>query len=118
MTLPQPADLTSLVLRTDFSDEAKWLTLQALLDSQSEHPHATYVCDPAYADVNFSGAASTKSEGHLCSGPGFHQISCVVSFTLVSKPGGGTRGPVGDVRTAIPLGFLGRGLRSSMIVGW
>ncbi|MEU7864904.1 hypothetical protein [Nonomuraea sp. NPDC049141] len=51
MSLPQPADLTSLVLRTDFSDDSKWLALQALLDGLSEYADATYVSDPAYADV-------------------------------------------------------------------
>lgn len=50
MNLPQPTDLTSLVLRTDFSDDAKWLTLQRLLDNHSEYG-ATYVSDPGYAEV-------------------------------------------------------------------
>lgn len=64
-SLPQPADLTSLVLRTDFSDDAKWLALQSLLDSQSEYGDATYLSDPVYAGVTVqalveAAAAATR----------------------------------------------------------
>ncbi|MFI7542968.1 DUF6924 domain-containing protein [Actinoplanes sp. NPDC049599] len=49
--LPSPADLTSLVLRTDFSDDAAWDELRAVLRSEGAHRSATYVSDPAYAGV-------------------------------------------------------------------
>ncbi|MFE9627343.1 DUF6924 domain-containing protein [Streptomyces sp. NPDC006527] len=48
MALPQPDDLTSLVLRTDFADDAAWDALCAVFDED----HATFVSDPRYADVS------------------------------------------------------------------
>ncbi|WP_425558601.1 DUF6924 domain-containing protein [Catenulispora subtropica] len=48
MSLPQPREDTSLVLRTDFSDEAAWDALRAAIDAQDEHGEATYVGDAAY----------------------------------------------------------------------
>ncbi|MEO3824347.1 hypothetical protein [Actinomadura sp. B10D3] len=51
MRLSQPDDLTSLAPRTDSSDDAKWQALLSVLDSRSEYGDATYVSDPAYADV-------------------------------------------------------------------
>jgi hypothetical protein len=50
-SLPQPDDLTSLVLRTDFSDDAAWEMLQASIDSVEDDRHATYVSDRAFAGV-------------------------------------------------------------------
>jgi hypothetical protein len=50
-SLPQPDDLTSLVLRTDFSDDTAWDLLQAAIDSSHAYRNATYVSDPAYAGV-------------------------------------------------------------------
>ncbi|MGE7386910.1 DUF6924 domain-containing protein [Streptomyces sp. NPDC004126] len=52
MPLPQPADLTSLVLRTDFCDDAAWDAVQAALDgANGEYSNATYVSDPRFTDV-------------------------------------------------------------------
>lgn len=49
--LPPPADLTSLVLRTDFSDDTAWDELRATLEVHD--PHGTsYVDDPAYSGVS------------------------------------------------------------------
>ncbi|WP_433202844.1 DUF6924 domain-containing protein [Dactylosporangium sp. CS-047395] len=42
--LPQPRDLTALVVRVDFSDDDAWTELQALFGED----HATYIGDPAY----------------------------------------------------------------------
>lgn len=50
--LPMPDDLTSLVLRTDFSDDAKWYAVKAALDRLDTHRSATYVSDPAYTSVS------------------------------------------------------------------
>lgn len=51
MGFPEPADLTSLVVRTDFSDDGAWRNLQAAIDETNEYPVATYVSDPEYANV-------------------------------------------------------------------
>jgi hypothetical protein len=45
-TLPQPDDLTSLVLRTDFSDDVAWTALKAAIDGFDERRHATDVSNP------------------------------------------------------------------------
>ncbi|WP_051813651.1 hypothetical protein [Kitasatospora sp. MBT63] len=52
MPLPQPDDLTSLVLRTDFGDEGSWDALRAALDGADEYPHATCVGEPRFAGVD------------------------------------------------------------------
>jgi hypothetical protein len=49
--LPPPDDLTSLVLRTDFTDDAAWGELRAVMRSEGAHRSATLVSDPAYAGV-------------------------------------------------------------------
>lgn len=51
MPLPQPDDLTSLVLRTDFGDDTAWDAVRAALDAAGEYPHATYVSEPRFTDV-------------------------------------------------------------------
>ncbi|MEU9669837.1 hypothetical protein AB0E25_30510 [Streptomyces bobili] len=51
MPLPQPEDLTSLVLRTDFGDEGAWAAVRAALDAAGEYPHATYVGELRFAGV-------------------------------------------------------------------
>ncbi|GAA0270492.1 hypothetical protein GCM10009527_078500 [Actinomadura nitritigenes] len=49
--LPEPADLASLVMRTDFTDDMAWEALKAALEA-SHSGGATYVSDPAYAGVS------------------------------------------------------------------
>jgi hypothetical protein len=44
-SLPQPDDLTSLILRTDFSDDNAWADLQAAIDEDE----ATWASDPQWA---------------------------------------------------------------------
>jgi hypothetical protein len=44
--LPQPDDLTSLVLRIDFTDETAWSDLQAAIADRSDTRDATFVSDP------------------------------------------------------------------------
>ncbi|MFE0475976.1 DUF6924 domain-containing protein [Streptomyces sp. NPDC058947] len=51
MSLPRPDDLTSLVLRTDFGDDTAWDAVRAALDAAGEYPHATYVSELRFADV-------------------------------------------------------------------
>jgi len=64
--LPQPDDLTSLVLRVDFTDDTAWTQLQATIDSLDDYRHATYVSDPGFADataqtlVDMEAAASDE----------------------------------------------------------
>src|SRR5215469_9126317 len=52
MALPQPEEMTSLVLRADFGDDQAWEAVQTAIDASSEYPCATYVSDPAYASVD------------------------------------------------------------------
>jgi hypothetical protein len=50
--LPEPGDMMSLVLRTDFGDGAAWDAVRADIDRHAgEYPDAHYVDDPAYAGV-------------------------------------------------------------------
>jgi hypothetical protein len=51
-SLPEPGDMMSLVLRTDFSDDAAWAAVRAAIDSHAgEYPDADYVDDPAYTGI-------------------------------------------------------------------
>ncbi|MBK6014996.1 hypothetical protein [Streptomyces sp. MBT53] len=52
MPLPQPDDLTSLVLRTDFSDERAWDGVRAALDAVGDHSLATYISELRFADLD------------------------------------------------------------------
>ena len=51
MSLPQPYDLTSLVVRTDFSNGTPWEAVRAAVGGAAGHRHATYVSDRAYEGV-------------------------------------------------------------------
>ncbi|WP_060887146.1 DUF6924 domain-containing protein [Streptomyces caniscabiei] len=51
MSLPQPDDLTSLVLRIDFDDEGAWDAVRAALDAADVSSHATYVSEVRFAGV-------------------------------------------------------------------
>ena len=51
MSLPQPRPDTSLVLRTDFSDDSAWEALKAAISAEDEHGEATFVSDPLYDGV-------------------------------------------------------------------
>ncbi|MEU4096147.1 hypothetical protein [Streptomyces sp. NPDC026673] len=50
MPLPYPDDLASVVLRTDFNDDAAWDALRETIDTAQDGV-ATYVDDPRFADV-------------------------------------------------------------------
>jgi hypothetical protein len=52
VSLPQPDDLRSLVLRVDFGDDMAWDMLQAAIDGFDEYRHATYVSDREFAGVS------------------------------------------------------------------
>ncbi|WP_327280749.1 DUF6924 domain-containing protein [Streptomyces sp. NBC_01205] len=52
MPLPQPDDLTSLVLRTDFGDHGAWDAVRTALDAAGEYRHATYVSDVRFDAVD------------------------------------------------------------------
>ncbi|RKS79601.1 hypothetical protein BZB76_1076 [Actinomadura pelletieri DSM 43383] len=65
--LPKPGDLTSLVVRTDFSDDMAWNALKAAIEA-SDSDSATYVNDPAYAGVTvqeFVDTADTNTSTYL-----------------------------------------------------
>ncbi|PTH86856.1 hypothetical protein C9J60_21920 [Streptomyces sp. A244] len=61
MPLPQPHDLTTLVLRTDFGDDAAWEALCAALDGADEHPCATRVSDPRFAGAGVRALLAEES---------------------------------------------------------
>ena len=52
ISLPQPDDLTSLVLRSDFTDDAAWDALKAALHTWDGHDSATFVSHPHYAGLS------------------------------------------------------------------
>ncbi len=52
LRLPQPEDLTSLVLRVDFTDDVAWETIKAAIAGAHEYLTATFVSDPAFAGVS------------------------------------------------------------------
>jgi hypothetical protein len=65
--LPQPADLTSLVLRVDFTDDVAWEAVKAAIIDAHEYPTATFVSDPAFAGVSVEAlvaadAAASENE--------------------------------------------------------
>lgn len=68
MLLPEPADLTSLVVRTDFSDGAAWVEIQSAINELDEYPPATFFDDPrmdgATAETLVADAADMNF-GHL-----------------------------------------------------
>ncbi|MEU6611973.1 hypothetical protein ABZ922_44480 [Streptomyces shenzhenensis] len=70
MDLPQPDDLTSLVLRTDFSSEAAWETLQAAIDGSGNYRNATFVSDSSFTDVSVQALvdadAAADDDDKLC----------------------------------------------------
>jgi hypothetical protein len=60
--LPQPDDLTSLVLRTDFTDNAAWDALKAALIAGDPYPNATFVSDAQYAEVSIQALVQADAE--------------------------------------------------------
>lgn len=52
MPLPQPGDLTSLVLRTYFGDEAAWDALRSAIDGVGDFSPTTYVSDRRFAGAD------------------------------------------------------------------
>ncbi|MDR6974383.1 hypothetical protein J2X68_001061 [Streptomyces sp. 3330] len=61
MPLPQPDDLTSLVLRTEFGDEGAWDAVRAALDAAGDYPHATYVSELRYAGVGVEALVAEEA---------------------------------------------------------
>ncbi|MFD5098619.1 DUF6924 domain-containing protein [Streptomyces albidochromogenes] len=61
MPLPQPDDLTSLVLRTGFGDEGAWDAVRAALDAAGGHPHATYVSELRFAGVEVQALVAEEA---------------------------------------------------------
>jgi hypothetical protein len=63
ITLPQPDDLTSLVIRTGFGDEREWEALRAEVESSHEpaYSFATWISDPAYRDATVDELAEADA---------------------------------------------------------
>ncbi|MCX5129526.1 hypothetical protein [Streptomyces sp. NBC_00347] len=55
MPLPKPGDLTSLVLRTHFGDEAAWDALRSAIDG------ATFVSDRRFAEADVQALADAAA---------------------------------------------------------
>ncbi|MET8629782.1 hypothetical protein ABZW30_39680 [Kitasatospora sp. NPDC004669] len=70
MRLPEPEDLTSLVLRTDFGSAAAWEAVLAAIDGSDENRHATYVSDRSFDGVNAQALvdadAAADDDDKLC----------------------------------------------------
>ncbi len=71
MSLPQPRVDTSLVLRTDFSDDRAWEALKAAISAEDEHGEATFVSDPAYDGATVQSlidadVAAADDDARLC----------------------------------------------------
>jgi hypothetical protein len=84
--LPQPADLTSLVLRTDFSDDQAWERLQATINTSWEYPCATYVSDQAYAGVSIQALIEIRSRGGDAGYIGYLFLADAVTMTDPELP--------------------------------
>jgi hypothetical protein len=56
LSLPQPDDLTSLVLRVDFSDDAVWAQIQEVIDDE-----ATWVDDPRWAGTTVQALVDAEA---------------------------------------------------------
>jgi hypothetical protein len=70
MALPEPEDLTSLVLRTDFSSDAAWEVVRAAIDDADEYRNATYVSDRSFNGVSVQALvdadAAADDDDKLC----------------------------------------------------
>ncbi|MDH6627849.1 hypothetical protein M2271_005678 [Streptomyces sp. LBL] len=70
MNLPEPEDLTSLVLRTDFSSAAAWEAVRAAIDGSDEDRHATYVSDHSFNGVSVQAlvdaVAAADDDDKIC----------------------------------------------------
>ncbi|WP_143175042.1 DUF6924 domain-containing protein [Cryptosporangium aurantiacum] len=56
-SLPQPDDLTSLILRTDFTDDRAWNELRQTVGTDG----ASYASDPSFADVTIQALIDTDT---------------------------------------------------------
>ncbi|MEU1401178.1 hypothetical protein ABZ471_02225 [Streptomyces sp. NPDC005728] len=61
MALPGDGDETSLVLRTDFSDDAAWEAVCAAVDAAEEFSTAAFVSDPRFAGVGVQALIDEES---------------------------------------------------------
>ncbi|MHA4820155.1 DUF6924 domain-containing protein [Streptomyces aculeolatus] len=62
MALPQADDLSSVVLRTDFRDEATWSAVQAAIEAASEHSVSLFFSDPQYNEVAIDALLREEAE--------------------------------------------------------
>ncbi|MGX7670540.1 DUF6924 domain-containing protein [Plantactinospora sp. DSM 117369] len=117
--LPQLEDLTSLVLRSDFGDDAAWDAIKAAIDGSGGHRSATYVRDQAYAGVSVQAlgeadAAADEADkitylflaDDVCMADEEHRLLAV---DLVDEPGRSFRVPprwFPDVSTNLSIANL------------
>jgi hypothetical protein len=86
VSLPQPADLTSLVLRTDFRDDQAWYTLQTAINDSWEYPCVTYVSDPQYAGVSVQALINTDAPNDDAAYVGYLFLADAVTMTDEEHP--------------------------------
>ncbi|MEU3982186.1 hypothetical protein AB0F77_19145 [Streptomyces sp. NPDC026672] len=70
MSLPQPADLTTLVLRTDFADDAAWAAVRTAIEAADEKRSVTFVSEPRFAGASVQDIvdadAAAPEEDKVC----------------------------------------------------
>ncbi|MFG3005897.1 DUF6924 domain-containing protein [Streptomyces calvus] len=86
MPLPVPEDLTSMVLRTDFGDEAAWLAVRTAIDEADGHPHATYVSHPRFAGMSIETLIDEASAAEDDDHPGYVFLADAITMTDPSVP--------------------------------
>src|SRR5689334_20853804 len=82
LPLPQPDDLSSLVLRTDFTDDAAWTEIQTIVGTDG----ATYVSDTRFLGVTTQALveadAAAADDDKLC----YLFIADAVTMTDPERP--------------------------------
>ena len=86
MSLPQPDDLTSLVLRTDFGSEGAWEMLQAAVDCCHQYRQATYVSDQAYAGMTIEALVEIDAGADAAEKLAYLFLADAVTMAQVGRP--------------------------------
>jgi hypothetical protein len=85
-TLPRRDDLTSLVLRTDFSDDTAWTELKAAIDSFDEHRRATFVSNPAFSGIAVQALIDAGAAGAGDDKPTYLFVADTITMTDDEHP--------------------------------
>ncbi|MFG2299998.1 DUF6924 domain-containing protein [Actinacidiphila glaucinigra] len=85
MTLPHRDDLTSLILRTDFTDDSAWFALREAIDAV-DNRSATYIDDPRWADVSTQALIDEDAAADDDMGPAHVFLADSVTMTDPTYP--------------------------------